>query len=413
LCPGQSDTYIDLPVELTGSGPWEITYSHDGILQNPVMTNANPYYLPANAVGNYQIESVSYANGLCNGSPTGFAQITAAVINIETETTDADCADTNTGSIKLTGLNGAAPYNFTWNDLDLTGNNPTDLFSGEYEVTMTDANGCLAETVAFVAQPPRLVAESEEVEGLCEGDKGSIVFAEVQGGTPDYLYSIGENIFTTNPIFERLDGGEYNIVVQDLNGCEWTDKVEIIDPIGIELWTEPVATIEFGDTYEIDVETNIPNWQITEIVWTNTETLDCTDCLDPVASPLITTPYIIVITTDKGCTKSASIVVHVDRENMPVFVPNVFSPDANGINDRLTVFAKESAVVNVKSMKIMSRWGESVYVDGNFAPNDISRGWDGSHRGKPVDNGVFLWYAEVEYIDGSSEMLSGDVTVLR
>ena len=412
LCPGQSDTYIDLPIELTGSGPWEITYSHNGTLQSPITTNQNPYSLPVNAIGNYQIESVSYTNGLCEGSSTGFAQITAAVINIETETTDAECADINTGSIKLTGLNGTAPYIFTWNDLDLTGANPADLFSGEYAVTMTDANGCIAETVAFVAQPPRLIAQSEKVEGLCEGDKGSIIFTEVQGGTPDYLYSIEDDIFTTNPVFERLDGGEYDLVVQDLNGCEWTDKVEIIEPERIELWTEPVTRIQLGDSHEIDVQANISNWQITEIVWTNTETLDCTDCLDPVASPLVTTPYIILITTDKGCLKSTSTVIQVDR-NTPVFVPNVFSPDADGVNDRLTVFAKETAVVNVKSMKIMSRWGEAVYADSNFAPNDISRGWDGLHRGKPVDSGVFLWYAEVEYIDGTSEMLAGDVTVLR
>jgi len=413
LCPGQSDTYVYLPVEFTGEGPWEITYSLNGALQDLVTTNENPYFLPVNSIGNYQIESVSYANGLCAGSSTGFAAITEAVINIDIATTDAECADTNTGSIKLTGLDGAAPYNFTWNDLNLAGDNPTDLYSGEYAVTMTDANGCIAETVAFVAQPPRLVAESEKLEGLCEGEKASIIFTNVEGGTPDYLYSIEDNIFTTNPVFERLEGGEYDLVVQDLNGCEWTDKVEIIDPVRIELWTEPSAVIQLGDSYDIYVESNIPSYQITEVVWTNTETLDCTDCLDPVASPLVTTPYIITITTDKGCVKATSTVVQVDRENTPVFVPNVFSPNQDGLNDRLTVFAKETAVVNIKSMKIMSRWGESVYVDSNFSPNDISHGWDGSHRGKPVDNGVFLWYAEVEFIDGTSEMISGDVTVLR
>ncbi len=413
LCPGQSDTYVYLPVEFTGNGPWEITYSHNGITQTPVTTNENPYFLPANAIGSYQVQSVSYLNGLCDGSPTGFAEITAAVIDIEVEATDAECPDTNTGSIQLTGLNGTAPYNFTWNDLDLTGDNPSDLYSGEYQVTMTDANGCIAETVAFVAQPSRIVVESEKLEGLCDGDKGSIIFTEVQGGTPDYLYSIGENIFTTNPVFERLDGGEYNLVVQDLNGCEWTDKVEIIEPARIELFVEPVATIGLGDSHEIDVQTSIPNWQITDVVWTNVESLDCTDCLDPVASPLSTTSYVIAITTDKGCKKSTSTIVRVDRQDTPVFVPNAFSPDNDGINDRLTVFAKETAVVNVKSMKIMSRWGEAIYADRDVAPNDISRGWDGLHKGKPVDNGVFLWYAEVEYIDGTSEMLSGDVTVLR
>ena len=412
LCPGDSETFVYLPVELTGDGPWELTYSYNGVPQPAVTASENPYYLPVNAIGSYALESVSYAEGLCDGTPAGTALVTEAEIDLAVEVFAAECADTNTGSIRISPLEGTAPFAFAWSDTDLTGNNPTDLYAGVYAVTMTDAAGCTSETVAEVTQPERLTAAVVKTEGLCEGDTGSLTFAEVTGGTPDYLYSIDNGeIFTGNPVFERLEGAEYDVVVQDINGCEWESKVTITPPAEIELYTEPLAIIDLGDTYEIDVEANIPAWQITEIVWTNAGTLDCTDCLNPVAAPVRTTPYTVSILTERGCTETAALVVQVDRESSPVFVPNVFSPDGDGVNDLLTVFAKEAAVVSINSLVIHSRWGEVVFTDTNITPNDIMRGWDGTHRGKLVNAGVFLWYAEVEYIDGTREMLKGDVTV--
>ena len=49
----------------------------------------------------------------------------------------------------------------------------------------------------------------------------------------------------------------------------------------------------------------------------------------------------------------------------------------------------------------------------NFLPNDPAYGWDGNYRGKPLNPGVFAWFAEVEYIDGFVEIIKGDVTLVR
>ena len=413
LCPDQTETFIYLPVTFTGTGPWEFTYSRDGVPQPTVFTNENPYQLPVNAIGNYTLETISFAGGLCDGDPTGSAQITEAAIDLDLQITDAECADTNTGSIRVLPLEGTAPFTFTWNVPALTSDNPTDLYAGTYNLTLTDAQGCTAAAVALVEQPEHISAVAELTEGLCEGDKAVIVFEDVAGGSPEYVYSIDDGeYFTENPVFERLEGGEYDLIVQDLNGCEWADKITITEPTRIEFNIEPLTVIELGDSHEIITEINIPPYTVSEIMWTNAETLDCTDCFDPTASPLRTTAYRITIVTEKGCTKTAETVIQVDNDS-PVFVPNVFSPDGDGLNDVLTVFAKDAAVVSINSIDIFSRWGENVFTDNNITPNDIQRGWDGTFRGKPVGQGVFLWYAEVEYIDGTKEMLKGDVTVLR
>ena len=95
-----------------------------------------------------------------------------------------------------------------------------------------------------------------------------------------------------------------------------------------------------------------------------------------------------------------------------VFVPNVFSPDDDGINDRLTLFAGPE-ITRVHIFRVFSRWGELVFSADNFLPNDPTLGWDGTFLGQDMDPAVFVWFAEVELADGSIERIKGDVVLLR
>jgi hypothetical protein len=45
--------------------------------------------------------------------------------------------------------------------------------------------------------------------------------------------------------------------------------------------------------------------------------------------------------------------------------------------------------------------------------NDLNFGWDGYFKGEAMDPAVFVWYAEVEFIDGSSQLLKGGVTLVK
>ena len=77
------------------------------------------------------------------------------------------------------------------------------------------------------------------------------------------------------------------------------------------------------------------------------------------------------------------------------------------------VFAKPGSVEKVRSFLVFSRWGETVYEYYNFDPNDPAYGWDGFHRGEPMNPAVFAYFAEVEFIDGRVEFFEGDVTLVR
>jgi gliding motility-associated-like protein len=106
------------------------------------------------------------------------------------------------------------------------------------------------------------------------------------------------------------------------------------------------------------------------------------------------------------------VLIRVD--NRPsIYIPNAFSPwREDGNNDIFMIFAKPGQVAQVDKFQIFDRWGDMVFSDQNFQPNDPSHGWDGRHRGKLMNPAVFVYYAEIRLIDGRVLLFKGDVTIV-
>ena len=62
---------------------------------------------------------------------------------------------------------------------------------------------------------------------------------------------------------------------------------------------------------------------------------------------------------------------------------------------------------------MFDRWGNALYSMEDFLPNSPTIGWDGRFKGQPMNPGVFVWVAEIEFIDGQRESYKGDVTIVR
>jgi gliding motility-associated-like protein len=105
-----------------------------------------------------------------------------------------------------------------------------------------------------------------------------------------------------------------------------------------------------------------------------------------------------------GCSDTACINVAVTV--VPgVEVPNAFSPNGDGRNDR--VFIKGFGIAKI-SWRIYNRWGELV-----FFTNDYMQGWDGKQNGKDLLQGVYHYVLEVEFSDGRKGTKKGDITLLK
>lgn len=285
---------------------------------------------------------------------------------------------------------------------------------GTYILTVTNpANGCTSSDVALVTAVLLEDFSFEKENPYCEGETGSILFTGVQGGTMPYQYSVdGGNSYSGEPFFENMLPGNYELVVQDAGGCKLTRMAELSPAYEVVLTLDPEATVSLGDSYPMNPQTNILPVNLAEILWRPATGLSCDDCLRPAATPAENQLYILEVTDVNGCKASASIFLKVIR-SFDIYVPNAFSPNGDGINDVFMVFSKPGLVSKVLSLKVFTRWGESVFSDSNFPPDDPAYGWDGTTRGKPLEAGVYAWFTEVELLNGERLILKGDVALIR
>lgn len=109
-----------------------------------------------------------------------------------------------------------------------------------------------------------------------------------------------------------------------------------------------------------------------------------------------------------ACANSAIAAIEgksaVPKGNV-IYVPNVFSPNGDGGNEKLYVYSETIATME---FTVFNKWGESI-----FTSKDIHIGWDGTASGSPQPVGVYVWVLKATMIDGSKQTRYGTVTIVR
>lgn len=329
---------------------------------------------------------------------------------VETEVQLISCPGAADGAITLTISGGRAPYAIAWSDGDVIPSR-LDLGPGTYAAVITDANGCTSEVSVDLIDPSPLVAEISTIAGGCEAPT-RVVINSITGGNPPYEFSPDGAFFNAIPSlpfsFDGLAPGSYMIHVRDAGGCLVQREVEIASNIALELELGPDVELTLGDSLVLKP---ILNFDPSLISWSPTEGVSANDQLDAVLKPTFTTTYTLSLTDAGGCTISDNITIIVDRAR-PVFAPNAFSPNGDGVNDTFTLYAGQS-VDQILQMKIFDRWGNLLVDRQDIQPNNPSLGWDGQFRNKPLNPGVFTYFFEVLYMDGQTDVIAGEVVLLR
>ena len=252
----------------------------------------------------------------------------------------------------------------------------------------------------IVSQPDCFITNQGSIGGLATG------------GEMPYLYSINDSAFEQNSQFDNLSSGIYDLTVQDANGCFTTESIIInaISAVSVELGQN--LTITLGDDATIQSMINIPYDSLSSIVWTPLDDPDCATCLEQNVNPILTTTYSISVTDVNGCESNDALTISVEVDQS-VYIPNIISANGDGINDKFTIYATEGAIENITSFIGYDRWGNNIWQYENIQPNDTQYGWDGTFKGSDVNSGVYVWIANIEFTDGSTVVLTGDVTVVR
>lgn len=325
-----------------------------------------------------------------------------------------DCFGYDDGSVAVTVTGGVPGYSFSWPNGSTQGVRE-GLIAGAYEITITDANGCSEVRTATVTEPVALVATVETQDVSCFGERDGVITINTEGGTPPFRFSLDDQNFTSSNVLIGLFGGDYNVFIQDANGCQFLSTATVVEPdefmvnAGVVGGGEPEFI--FGDSIQLTADPVNAQGEV-EFVWEGpyAGTLGCNECTEPWASPDYTIDYEVYAIDENGCEDTDRIRIFVLKPKLAV-VPTGFTPNGDFFNDRLLVHGRPGTQVVL--FQIFDRWGEMVYSEGDFPVNDPDTGWDGTFRGELMNSGVFVWSLTVLHEDGTEETLRGQTTLIR
>jgi hypothetical protein len=251
ICNGGSAV---LTVSLTGTAPFTFTWT-DGT--TPVtVTHPSPLYtvtVSPTTTTSYTLVDLTAGNG-CAGLVSGSADITVNQQPVLAFTvTNVDCFGNSTGAIVMT-VTGAATYNVVWTGPDGYTSTDTDisgLKAGQYNVTVTSGDGCIATGMQTVTQPTALsLVNTGNIALLCNGDLSGMGSFTTSGGTAPYTFTIvnttGGTVVEASPVvnFSGAGAGTITVGVTDGNGCYAESTVTITQPTALSLTGTPSLSIE-------------------------------------------------------------------------------------------------------------------------------------------------------------------------
>jgi gliding motility-associated-like protein len=298
--------------------------------------------------------------------------------------TSVPCSPTTATIIETACSNYTAPWGVTYNQ------------TGTYSDTIVNSNGCdsIIQLNLNITGLPSVTAESDSAS--CGLPNGSAT-AAATGGSGNYSYT-WSNGATGNSV-TGLEAGSFSVIVTDQNGCTASAQISVASSSasGVSLIANDTF-LEFGDSVTLQV------LGANTYLWAPPDGLSCTNCPSVIASPLASTIYQVTGVDSSGCGYLLNVKIEVEIELNEIFVPDAFSPNSDGINDK--VFVRGS--IKEFSFSVFNRWGEIV-----FRTQNQSQGWDGSYRSKELDAGVFVYYLSGTDATGNSFNKKGNITLVK
>ena len=177
---------------------------------------------------------------------TGSVQVTEpAKITLSTASTPSDCQNNN-GSAQVSASGGTGSYSYSWFPSGGNAASASGLASGDYIITVTDANGCvMADTVTVGSTGGLQLTLASASMVKCFGGSDGSASVNATSGTPPYQYAWSPGGGTTNTL-NGLSAGNYSVQVTDVSGCTVTLPVSITQPDVLQAATSTTAVSCFG-----------------------------------------------------------------------------------------------------------------------------------------------------------------------
>lgn len=317
-------------------------------------------------------------------------------------------------------INGGENINVNWyttqgnilsnsNNLSITVDQP-----GQYEIQVVNQdNGCTNRSAVEVPYDPERPRDFDLDlrTAECPDDISSVSILNIEGGYAPYTILLNNQLFSFDQDLE-IDPGFYEIEILDSNNCSITQEFEVEAPDPLDIYVPENIEIELGEHLELSPQISFDRAKIERIQWLPEESVDCAHCLRTRFIGTESTDLELWIYTRDGCAAMgrASINVFINKD---IYAPNAFSPNFDGNNDFFTIYSSQRKLTKVSYLMIFDRWGDKVFEKNDFPPNIETEGWDGRFNDRPLNPAVFVFVAEVEFLDGSTKVISGDLTLVK
>ncbi len=400
LCVGDCINFTDQSNNSPTSWTWTFAGASTGS-----STQQNPTNICYPAAGTYAVTLVATnANG--NGTLTKTGYI---VVNPPPTANAGPNASICSG--QQTTLNGTGGLTYNWMPGNLSGNSVivTPTTTTTYTLTVTDANGCTATsmvtiTVSVCSLPTAALNVSDNM--ICESS--CVNFTDMSTGTPTgWSWSFPGATPATSTLQNPTNicyntPGNYSVTLISTNAFG-SDTIVMNNymVVGAQNNVDAGAyvTIAIGNSTTLNASGGVGTYS-----WSPATGLSCTSCQSPLASPTVTTTYTVSYTNAFGCMSTDTVTVDVIIA-YSIFIPSAFSPNGDNVNDILWV---RGAGIKTLNFVVYDRFGEKVFESSN-----INDGWDGTFHGKDMNTGIYVWYVNADFYDGTTQTLKGDVSLVR
>jgi gliding motility-associated-like protein len=278
-----------------------------------------------------------------------------------------------------------------------------------YKVIGYNQFGCseIKSTTVRVINPLKMIASIGDT--ICAGQSSNLSAT----GAASYQWLPNKEFTggTTSGIYVRpTETTTYKVVGKDAFNC-FVDTAEIKVVVGkptpVTLGKD--TTLVSGGSYQLRLQS--ANNDIVKWRWSGAPGISCATCPAPVVKLSEDACISCTAINQYGCVSSDTICIKTFCPTTEVFVPNAFTPDGDGINDKLVVQGK--GIRLIKSFRIFNRWGEVVFEKVNFNPGDPAYGWDGKVRGKEASPDVYVYVCEVICEKGLPSIFKGNTAILK
>ncbi|MFN4233460.1 MAG: PKD domain-containing protein [Bacteroidia bacterium] len=207
------------------------------ITTNPVSGNVNyvwntnpPQYgstISALSPGNY---SVTISNQFGCDTALTFTITQPPVLNASISSLqNVSCFGGSDGAISINANGGTPPYTYNWIPAVSFNNVATSISAGNYQIQVSDANGCVQNLTAQLTQPSQLSAAANISHVSCFGQNNGQIIVNVSGGVVPYQYQWSNTTLNT-PNNSNLPEGNYTLQITDANGCILNQAYQIYQP---------------------------------------------------------------------------------------------------------------------------------------------------------------------------------------